>query len=51
MITLWSLPDVLWERVEWLLEQHDPQMATRPHARPGAAFHGQINLQLPQRRG
>ena len=24
MITLWSLPDDLWQRIEWLLNKFDP---------------------------
>src|SRR4029434_1106365 len=37
MITLWSLPDDLWQRIEWLLREYDPPKPTgrkRAPARP-----------------
>ena len=33
MITLWSLPDDLWERIEWLLQEYDPPKPTEGKGR------------------
>ena len=45
MITLWSLPDDLWGRLAWLLQEYDPPKPTgrrRAPARPildGLIYH------------
>jgi transposase len=60
MITLWSLPDDLWERVEWLLKEYDPPKPTgrrRAPARPildGLIYHFRTGCQwnhIPQEYG
>src|SRR4029453_12657458 len=60
MITLWSLPDDLWQRIEWLLREYDPPKPTgrkRAPARPildGLIYHFRTGCQwnhIPQEYG
>lgn len=46
MITLWSLPDDLWQRIKWLLEQYDPPKPTGRKRAPARPILDGLLLQL-----